>query len=337
MTTRLLYLTIVILLFAQCKIKSPAPEPITQNIRLLDSTAAAQVISEDKIEGFFDKIRKLDMEIQMKQQLPDNRAEQIETYKDFLRKDVADFSKEETEFVKTAMEKAKVLCDKISPDIFPKGVKLLKTKAEHYGTSVYYTREDAIVIPYNVLGGNEDSFLETMLHEIFHVYSRLNPDKRAALYQLIGFEKIKPLKLPEKLDRQVLLNPDGIDIRYAITLKDDAGSTKAIPLIYSKKAAQNPDTPDFFSYLEFALFEIKKTEKSWSVLVGKEEKSSLRETLQADFHRQIGPNTDYIIHPDEILADNFMILAMSKSDATGLSDLKPTGQELLREIEAVLK
>jgi hypothetical protein len=32
------------------------------------------------------------------------------------------------------------------------------------------------------------------------------------------------------------------------------------------------------------------------------------------FHQQIGSNTKYILHPDEILADNFMHLMMQKPD-----------------------
>ena len=31
-----------------------------------------------------------------------------------------------------------------------------------------------------------------------------------------------------------------------------------------------------------------------------------------DFHRKIGKNTGYIIHPEEVLADNFVLLAMGK-------------------------
>ena len=34
----------------------------------------------------------------------------------------------------------------------------------------------------------------------------------------------------------------------------------------------------------------------------------LHEASVPDFHRQIGSNTGYIIHPEEILADNFAAL-----------------------------
>ena len=54
------------------------------------------------------------------------------------------------------------------------------------------------------------------------------------------------------------------------------------------------------------------------------------------FFDQIKYNTQYIIHPDEILADNFMILAMSKKDPASINDLDEAGKELLRKIENAL-
>ena len=54
------------------------------------------------------------------------------------------------------------------------------------------------------------------------------------------------------------------------------------------------------------------------------------------FFDQIKYNTQYIIHPDEVLADNFMILALSKRDPSSLDDFDEAGKELLKKIENAL-
>ena len=46
------------------------------------------------------------------------------------------------------------------------------------------------------------------------------------------------------------------------------------------------------------------------------------------FYEQVGRNTDYIIHPEEILADNFKLLLVGKADVSS--------PDVLRRLRAVL-
>jgi len=316
----------------QCKTAEPSLELYPESdVRLLDSTAAAAAISRDDTEAFFDEIRTLDIEIQMGQSLSGTRAENIKVYKSFLQKDVTNFTEKEAEYARKMVNKARQLCDLISPDIFPKPLNFIKTTAKHYGKSVYYTRENNIIIPYDVLSENrnEDAFLETMLHEIFHVYSRFNPDKRIQLYELIGFEKAVNIQLPEELDRRLLLNPDGIDIEYVVTVSSAYDTAQLIPLLYSKTPEIAANSPGFFTYLQFELFEIIQAKEGC--------KGTMQDRFQADFQRQISNNTGYTWHPDEILAENFSFLALIKGNLLKMKNFEPEGRDLLRQIETVLK
>jgi len=126
----------------QCKTPQPTTESNLNNVFLLDSMAAANAIIKDDVEHFFDHIRTLDMEIQMRQTLIGTHSENVQTYKDFLQKDVTNFTEKEAEFIWKTMKKARELCDNISPDIFPEFINLIKTSANHYGKSIYYTREN---------------------------------------------------------------------------------------------------------------------------------------------------------------------------------------------------
>lgn len=89
----------------------------------------------------------------------------------------------------------------------------------------------------------------------------------------------------------------------------------AVPILFSREAQYDvKQGGEFFSYLMFKFLVVEEQNGIWKpayrggnpVLVDVEEISNLFE--------QIGKNTDYIIHPEEILADNFKLLVMNKRD-----------------------
>jgi hypothetical protein len=59
----------------------------------------------------------------------------------------------------------------------------------------------------------------------------------------------------------------------------------------------------------------------------------------ANFYEQIGTNTTYIIHPNEILADNFVLLALWRNNKSTISELgvDNDGKSLLLSLEKILK
>ena len=311
---------------------------------LLDSAQASRVLLQDATDRFFERVTASEMSIQMKQPLAGrSRAELLPAYRDYLRRDVASFAPEESVMAAGVMQEIFNTCREVASDIFPDTLILIKTKGGHYGKSVYYTRENTIVIPSDMLGMDmREAFFNTMFHELFHVYSRLNPAKRARLYRLIGFEHIglDRLQLPDSLAVRVLYNPDGVDFAQKISLKQANGqSIDAIPVLYSNHLGYKPGKRTFFAYVEFNLYQIEPAENGyWRVLTGPDGYSStlnLREL--PDFFQQIKDNTGYIIHPDEVLADNFSFLMQDKRNPAFTAEFSEEGKKLLADIEAVLK
>jgi len=181
-----------------------------------------------------------------------------------------------------------------------------------------------------------------MLHEIFHIYSRYNPEKRKALYELIGFKNIGDptlLKMNPPLKDRVLLNPDGVNYAVAIDLKlEDGEQVRAIPIIYSQQDGYIENQDAFFSYLGFNLFPIHPPlSRLIQVQSNQKGQSKLNIATLSDFRRQIRNNTDYIIHPDEILADNFMFLINSMQDENYLEKFSGEGQKLIQSIKAIMQ
>ncbi|BDS15081.1 hypothetical protein [Aureispira anguillae] len=338
----------IIYLFLVCHLIACAPQANKKTAsqqrpgyQLLSKKEASKWVIIDEKEDFFSKVANLEMSIQLKQNLEEQpRATVLEQYKKMLQEDLMEFSKEEKEVTQKIFDKALELCYKVDPNLKLPEIFLIKTKGKYYGASVFYTRDNSIIIPAPMLNmdkdANNETFLSTMIHEIFHIYSRYNKDKRDALYQRIGFEKLPNLNLSEFLKERVLYNPDGVDLRYAITVKDPKTNRtfKAIPAIYSRYKNYQAEMPAFFGYLTFQLFEVRDRAGQWSV-VNKDVGYSIDDI--SGFWEQVGKNTQYNIHPDELCADNFVILALSKENGgKNLNALSKEGQQLVKDLEAII-
>lgn len=171
-----------------------------------------------------------------------------------------------------------------------------------------YTRGNEIVFPTRELRGNSNALPRLMAHELFHVISRQHPLLRDQLYQLIGFEKANPIELPENLSALRITNPDAPVIEHVMQLKISTTETVHIaPMLMAKSDYVENGPASLFAYLSFKLMQVKKTNEGWVAdQTGGDPVFHSPQT--ADFQRQIGKNTGYIIHPEEILADNFALI-----------------------------
>lgn len=216
----------------------------------------------------------------------------------------------------------------------PATVRLVNTDGKEEGGAAY-CRMNTIVLPDTKIARASDASLEQLLlHELFHVLSSHNPALRKRLYELIGFQVVEPIVLPEAWRERKITNPDAplldcvirleIDPQNRDEQQDDAQqdeaskndlqndaqrSIMAVPLLYAE-----PDRYDierggsFFSYLRFRLMQVERADGAWRPRLNDGEPILFDHRRLKSFHEQIGRNTGYIIHPDEILADNFVLL-----------------------------
>lgn len=312
---------------------------------LLDSADAAKAITTDRYDKFFERVTVSEMSIQMKQPLGEGQTREtlLPAYKDFLKADVEGFGAGDAEFLEKVLKKMFKTVGEVNANIFPDTMKLIVTKSKHYGAGVWYTRDNCIVIPKGELEAKKtNAFTNTMYHELFHIYSRLNPAKRARLYQLIGFEHIgvEKLVLPPALAERTLFNPDGVDFAQKIELASaDNTKIQAIPVIYTNHVGAKAGQNEFFAYLEFNLFQIQPNgDGRWKVITKEDGFSStLKINELPDFYRQIKDNTGYIIHPDEVLADNFSFIMVEQNSPQYTSKFSVEGKKLLKDVEAILR
>lgn len=317
-------------------------------VAFLDSLDARTAILHDTHDNFFEDITDLDMAIQAKilDHKKMSRAEISGAYKKFMQDDVTNFTSEEKVLLTDIFKEIHKFTSTLNENIFPEKINLIKSHERPYGTGTFYTRENCIVIPYGSFKTMDRSAMfNVMLHELFHVYSRLNDDKRLAIYDLIGFKPFDAdvFRMKDSLKRRVLLNPDGVK-KYYITLEMDDGQFRDfMPIITAKSWSYTPAKKLFFQYLKFDLYEVKRingaTKELGMVKVISNNDGTAGYDVNSelpDFFRQIKDNTNYIIHPDEVMADNFMILIQGLKDKSVYDALSDEGKQLQDELKKVV-
>ncbi len=312
-----------------------------KTVEYMTQTAGQSLILKDELEPFFNELGDLELEIRLMGDLKGtDRKAHIQQFKNQMEASVQVWQAEELAFVKEIFEEAYVLCKQITPELFPKNLQLILTDGSEENNA-FYTRDAAIIIPRPTIqrmnnDKGREQFLKTMIHEVFHVYSRLHPNKQRQLYEAIGYEKIENLDIGSFLQKHKLTNPDGVDYRFKINVvKPNGDAVPTILMIYSKHPTFTSENGGFFQYLAYDLFEIEAVDKGWKVVNG-DAPTPLGIQKVSGFREQIGNNTDYIIHPDEILADNVAILAMSKKTGKLPSRVDEEGKKLLKRIEGIV-
>ena len=190
----------------------------------------------------------------------------------------------------------------------PPTIVFIKTTGQEEGNAGY-TRENAIVLPRRLLGSPAAELQKLLAHELFHIASRASPALAPLLYEAIGFRPCGEAEFPESLAARKITNPDAPRNDYCIRVMLDGEEVSATPILFSRS-----DTYDgarggeFFEYLQLAL--LLRTEPAPETTEGPAPRVvGLRDV--SGFFEQVGRNTQYIIHPEEILADNFALLVLA--------------------------
>lgn len=185
---------------------------------------------------------------------------------------------------------------------FPKKISLIKTTGKEEGYAAY-CRENAIIIPQTLV--NMPYQLKNLLtHELFHIYSKNNLEKRKELYQIVGFFECPELKFPEELSELKITNPDAP--LNNIYFKNDKANV--MPILFSNEPYSLKKGGELFAYLQFRLIRVElKQDCSEPIYKNKKLQLYCVEDFPS-YIQKIGMNTDYVIHPEEILAENFVLL-----------------------------
>lgn len=243
-----------------------------------------------------------------------NEAVDEATYLEFIRGEVRPWESEAQQRVSVALRSLGDSLSRLSLPSIPEIQLIHTTGREESGAA--YTRGTAIILPRNRLAvAVADEELQRLVaHELFHVISRRDRQLRDQLYAVIGFQPSNEIQLPAALADRRITNPDAPVIEHVLNLKlDDTSAVFVAPVLFAD-AGYDPNTrASMFDYLSFQLLQVERDEGENFVAATHAGQPLFHSPTQPDFVRRIGRNTTYIIHPEEILADNFAMMVTGKS------------------------
>lgn len=327
------FILLPIFYFSTCTLVGQSIEWVYPSI-----ASAKSLIVTDTVENYFDRIENMDLAIQVGTSKNISRDSLLSAFKSKLSSSPASFSQNERYILDS-------LCTVISQQIegyylpIIDTINLIKIDKYTVGDEAFYTRQNSIIIPQGALDKYSATKLHTiLLHELYHIYSRYDHDFKAATYRLIGFERHeKQIEIPKELKQKMLLNPDGLNMDFAITLHNKQKDTcYFIPFLFTSNKDYNSNSPHFFSYMKFDLFPLK-IENDYAILDYQKVKNFLIDpSYYEDYFKQIKDNTSYTIHPDEIMADNFAVLIMEGPNSE-FSNFSVEGKKLLIDLLYILQ
>ena len=161
-------------------------------------------------------------------------------------------------------------------------------------------------------------FRYILAHELFHCLTRNNPDFRADMYGILGFTVAEEdFVFPQEIKDRIISNPD-VSHHNSYAAFEIDGELKNCVVVFIAAPFEQPGD-SFFNTMQTGLVPIDTLD----VMYLSEE--------AANFWDVFGRNTDYVIDPEETLADNFGYLL-----AYGTDLAYPT-PELIDAIDGYLK
>ena len=227
----------------------------------------------------------------------------MEEYKAFAVEQVVDFTQEEIDAADALfgeMEETLTANGYTLPPIDE--IILVKTTmaeecdvtAYTHGTQIYLAGK---LLKFNLSDPNDkDSILNTkyiLWHEIFHCLTRCNPDFREEMYKLIHFTvQEEDYPLPPSVFEYHISNPDVEHHNsYATFIIDGQNVDCFTDFVTTKHFEREGD--DFFDCATTALVPVDGSDIYYT-------------PEQAEnFDEVFGTNTDYVVDPEECMADNF--------------------------------
>ncbi len=269
-------------------------------------------------------------------------------YLDYVASQVMAWSALELQALKTIVGAMGRLFASLSLQL-PAKVFLVKTSGQEEGYAAYTRRKDTIVLPANMVASvetaasygdplhpaNDLSYLQdVMVHECFHLFSKNHPAHRARLYEHIHYRCTgTPVQLPDvpwgppgtraTMSDLKITNPDepGQDVYIEMQVPAVPGQPHG-PLVQRALMplllARSPYAGGvFFEYLEWWFMAIAPTPGGqWAPVSGPDGRPLMYESapLMAQYLSLVSGNfTQEIFQPDEILAQNFVLVANQPS------------------------
>lgn len=306
MKTYLIYLLLPVILFISCNKDDSQTNDPKKEIVFLENTKIIFASIEDAktLMGTSDEYTQRLSPFEIKAKTHTTLSEDESDYLRHAAFQAKGWTTTEFDEMKTTILSAESEINALGLNLdLPAEIIIVKSSMEEEGGALGYTRSNFIVLKSVV---NEYVFL----HELFHIYSRANPEKRDELYKTINFEKCNRIDLPPAIKDMEITNPDAPLYEHFLTVEINGEQKDVVFIIYSETPYSGGS---FFNYMQQKLMLVEGDNNNKSpVLVN--DQPILKDFSEAsNLDELVGTNTDYNLHPEEILADHFAFLIIGQN------------------------
>jgi hypothetical protein len=277
---------------------------------VFDTPSAARELL-GKRDSFIERLSPFDRAARMKTNGPVDEA----TFLRFVADSVVEWKPAEQDRIRSAFDQIRDGLQKTGVPL-PPVIHFIQTTGREEGNAPY-TRGNAIILPSGTVRRPAAQLTGMLAHEVFHLLSRSNPVLRDRLYAAIGFEPCGEVRHPATLADRRITNPDAPINAHAIEVSLDGERVHGVPILFSTSPTYDAERGgEFFAYLKFELLLVERTpDGGHRVLTDASGPRMVPIEKVTGFHEKIGRNTGYILHPEEVLADNFALIVQGITTA----------------------
>ncbi len=294
----------VVLLLLALLIPACLAEANSLDYRYADAKEAAELLLDNR--DFFDNMNQNDLNYRL--QKTDATLAEMEA---FAAAQVLDFTDEEKSRIDKTMKVILEICRERGYALPPlDGIVFAKTTMAEACYAGAYTHGTQIYLGESLLslGTSDDPkaqahFNRMMAHELFHCLTRNYPDFRAAMYAILGFTVVDDDYSFGQDVREVMISNPDVEHHNAYASFDINGEPTDCVVVFATSAPFRRPGDTFFDYGITGLVPIDDLNTMYT------------SDDAANFWDVFGKNTDYVIDPEETLADNFSFTLISGVDA----------------------
>ncbi len=246
----------------------------------------------------------------------------------YIPEQMLEFTDEEKRYIDAVMAGIEAICAERAYALpVTDGIVLVKTTMREECNVSAYTHGTQIYLGQRILpdmagieAGKDRNFREIMAHELFHCLTRNHPVFRSKLYEILGFTVAEEeYEFDPGIRERIISNPD-VEHHNAFAAFEIHGEMRNCVVIFTTSEPFRQPGDSFVRSMETGLVPTDDL--------------SVMYTLDdaANFWQVFGRNTDYVVDPEETMADNFSYVIIYGTEGREY----PT-PEIIQSIDAMLR
>jgi len=266
---------------------------------LADVDAARKALRIE--DDFIRALSEFDRASRMKSEQPVSREEFLK----FIEGEALAWSDEDIARIEKAVTGARGKLSKFKLRL-PERVLLVQTSGREEAHSAYCRGTNIIVLSRHFVNAPAAELDSMLIHELFHILSRNNPQLRTKLYALIGFKPCGEIEFPPELEGRHITNPDAPRLDYFVEVTRGKQKLDVVPVLFATPERWNKEKGgEFFAYFTWKLMAIEQGKNS-PMLNANGEPVLLSSGEVSGFREQIGEQPGPVLQAEEILAEYFV-------------------------------